>query len=165
MTTLERKKVPLFHFLPGERQPGEIVQPGNFGRLLRTHEGLPAFGRVMVTGMLCREMLWETIRLRKFGNLPPRLDCVFLLPHRIDADAYDKLRNVDGRQVLHEVEIVDARSPTHVAWLSHCPMQSGGSFLEQMEAKGMAYWSGEPGDQSQGRELLVKSNVRIVRRI
>src|SRR4029077_19584863 len=115
----------------------------------------------MVTGMLCWEMLWETIRLRKFGNLPSRLDCVFLLPHRIDADAYDKLHNVDGRQVLHEVEIVDARSPIHVAWLSHCPMQSGGSFLEQMEAKGMAYWSGEPGDQSQGRELLVKSNVRI----
>jgi hypothetical protein len=156
--------MPLFHFLPREHDPGDLVEPGNFGRLLRTHEAWAAFGRVVVTGMLCREMLWERMRLVEFDHLPSRLDCVFLLPERADVDAYGRENNKDRRQILHEVELVDPKSPTHTAWISHCTMTSGGSFLEQMEPKGRAYWSGEPGDPTQGRELLVKGKIRVVRR-
>lgn len=101
--------------------------------------------------MLCREMLWENLRLNEFEGLPSRLNCVFLLPDRADADAYGRLNNADGRQILHEVELIDRSSPTQTGWISHCTMQSGASFLEQMEPKGRAYWSGEIGDIAQGR--------------
>ena len=92
-------------------------------------------------------------------------DCVFLLPERTDADAYSIINNADGRQVLHEVEVLDALGPTHTGWISHCTMQSGGSFMDQMEPKGTAYWSGEAGDKAQGREMLVKGAVKVIRRV
>jgi hypothetical protein len=155
--------MPQFHFLSREHKPGDLIEPGNFGRLLRNHAALVAFGRVVVTEMLCREMLWERMRLVEFKHLPSRLDCV--LPERTDADAYGRENNKDGRQILHEVEPIDPKSPTHAAWISRCTMTSGGSFLEQMEPKGHAYWSGQPGDPTQGRELLVKGKIRILRRI
>ena len=85
--------MPLFHFQPNERQPGEIIQQEISGQLIRTHEALVGNGRVMVTGMLCREMLWESIRLARFKSLPSRLDCVFLLPERTDADSYAVINN------------------------------------------------------------------------
>lgn len=158
--------MPIFHFQPEERAPGTIIKPGNFKRLLHSlHEALPIKGRVLVTGMLCREMLFEAMRLRDFPELPSRLDCVFVLPTKADADAYAKINNADGRQVLHEVERVDANVSTHTAWLSHCTMRSGGSFLDQMEPKGRSYWTGEKGDASAGREMLVAGTVRIVRRL
>jgi len=156
----------VFHFQPVERAPGTIIEAGNFGRLIReVHEGVPINGRVFVLGMLCREMLFELIRVQHYPQLPSRLTCVFVLPTRGDADAYGRNNNADGRQVLHEVSLENPNTLTHTAWISHCTMQSGGSFLNQMEPKAHAYWSGQHGSESDGQEMLIAGAVRIVRRV
>jgi hypothetical protein len=156
----------LYHYLPAERPPGSIVKPGNFGRLIRNrHTSVALNGRVFVLGLLCRETLWELIRVDKYSHLPSRLDCVFVLPTWTDVKAYGRNNNPDGRQVLHEVILENPGVKFHVGWISHCTMQSGGSFLDQMEPKAHAYWSGKTGDPSQGKELLVAGPVRIVRRV
>jgi Protein of unknown function (DUF2441) len=156
----------VFHFQPSELHPGTVIEPGNFGRLIReAHEGIPFNGRVVVSGMLCREMLFELTRVQHYPQLPSRLACVFVIPTWEDALAYGKNNNADGRQILHEVSLVNSNASTHTAWISHCTMQSGGSFLNQMEPKGHAYWLGQLGNPSDGRELLVAGAVRVLRRV
>jgi len=129
----------VFHFLPAEKPRGTIVEPGNFGRLLRDlHEGIASNGRVFVLGMLCREMLFELIRVKHYPQLPSKLACVFVLPTWADAEAYGRNNDSDGRQILHEVSLENPDAKTHLAWISHCTPQAGGSFLDQMEPKGHA---------------------------
>lgn len=158
--------MPYFHFQPNELASGAVIEPGNFGRLLRTHEALPDFnlGRVFVTALLCREMLWESMRLERWPKLPSRQKCVFIFPTREDADAYAVENNRDGRQILHEVELVDPNCAQHTGFISHCTTQSGGSFLDQMIPKGEAYWNGVEGDAAKGREMLIAGTVKVIRK-
>jgi hypothetical protein len=153
-------------FCPRRDLWGSIVKPGNFGRFIRKrYESVAINGRVFVLGILCREMLWELIRVQQYSQLPSRLDCVFVLPAWTHVKAYGRNNNPDGRQILHEVILENPGAQIHVGWISHCTVQSGEPFLDQMEPKAHAYWSGEPGDPSQGKELLVAGPVRIIRRV
>lgn len=107
-----------FHFAPLRLGPGSIIEPGNWGRLIKRYsiaDGAP--------WLLARELIFE--QLRPEGK-PARMSGCFALTTRIEADAYRAAVDPNYQSVLHEVDIVDATRPVHVGGLSFLDMPQMG---------------------------------------
>jgi hypothetical protein len=152
-----------FHFAPMRLQPGSVIEPGNFGRIISSMQiAIQGNEGSLVAGYVARELMFELIRERQFENKPSRLKAVFGCPTRQDADAYAALNNPGGRQLLHEVETVDDNAPVHIGALSFCDITIGAVFMETTAHRAEQYWLGTPGEQAKGSEIIVESAIRIV---
>jgi hypothetical protein len=147
----------IIHFNKLTLAAGDVIQPGNFGRLLRElHQGeVGNNGRIYVLGMVAREYLWEVVRRDLKPSAPSRLNCVFACPTEQDARLYAVENNPDDHMRCYEVEPVETTRATHIAALSHCTMSTGSSFINQMEAKARLYWEGTPGDPEKAKKFCL----------
>jgi len=147
---------PLFHFAPLRLGSGSLIQPGNFGRIIRRYEATETFSG----WRLARELIFEDQRP---DYKPSRFNSCFGLPTHQDAEAYRRFNDPNFFQVLHEVEIVNPTLPTHTASLSWIEFPESGPFLDLMRLQAKQYWAGEPGDSEKGIETLSASEFRIIR--
>jgi hypothetical protein len=67
-----------FHFAPIMLAPGSIIEPGNFGRIIRQ--------RGAAHNLYRREMIFEAVRQQHFSSRPSRLDCLFCFPTQEEAE-------------------------------------------------------------------------------
>ncbi|WP_145928044.1 hypothetical protein [Bradyrhizobium neotropicale] len=106
----------LFHVNAALLQPGAVILPGNWGRVIRQagwQHGRSVF-----------EVALEDQRLRTFPHLPSRLDCSFFFDDVEEARFYRLAQNQHTHN-LYEVELVDPRATLHCTdWRNISPSGS-----------------------------------------
>lgn len=96
-----------FHHSYAFMEPGEIVRPGNWGRVLRGYGGQH--------NVFSRETLWELVREQEFASLPSRLEAAYFYEDE-PAARQGMLEGDPNRSPnLYEVRVLDAAAPTHRA--------------------------------------------------
>ncbi len=151
--------MPHFHCTSALLAPGSVIEPGNWGRIIRN-----AGWNHNLSG---RETTLEHVRQASFPHKPSRFDCAFLFDDENEARFY---ANSDGRQVTmipYEVELLDSHAAQHVGdWRN---VAASGPLDLSWASR---YWEGQmlPPHQdaiwtAQCRELLALSPMRIVRRL
>jgi hypothetical protein len=149
----------LFHFAPLALDAGSVIQPGNWGRLLKRYgvpEGTAPWGNPW---LLARELIFETVREKAAPALPSRMGACFALPDMPAADAYRAENDPGFKQVLHQVELLDPTAPTHSGALALLRLHVGSPFLDTTRSSAIQYWRGE-GDGF--REIVTASALRVV---
>lgn len=84
---------------------GSIIEPGNWGRIIRKAGWAHNYSG--------REVTLEHIRQASFPDLPSRLDSAFFFDDENEARFY---ANSDGRELTmlpYEVELLDPQAPRH----------------------------------------------------
>ena len=146
--------MPAFHWCSTSLDIGSIIQPGNWGRIVRK------FG--WNHGHSGNEAALEHIRLTEFSHLPSRLDAAFYLADQQAASFYGQ-GQVNHLMVLYEVELLQPEANSHrTYWDGVRP--SGDLGLEWARK----YWRGEPPDGNiniSKQERLTLSALKVVRRI
>lgn len=152
-----------FHFTMAKLGAGSIIEPGNWGRLLRRYQHKPSvpngqfFG---VSWILCRELVFEIERLKHTPSKPSRFDAAFVIPTRDQADWYRVANDQFGTQVLHEVEIVDPSAAMHTGDLSYTSWPVQCEFLDPTSEMAKDYWL---GNGTGHKEVLTLSALRVVK--
>jgi Protein of unknown function (DUF2441) len=146
---------------PGRLGPGSIIEPGNWGRLLRRYENASTtnqlFGQVWI---LTRELVLELERERSFQDRPSRMMATFSFRTREHAEQYRAEHDKPRAQVLHRVELVEATALRHEASLAMLRWPAANtSFLDTMTTQAQAYWRGEGVG---AREVLSFSALRVI---
>ena len=146
-----------FHFSPILLAPGSVIEPGNFGRIIRLRgEADPLYRR---------EMAYETLRDRLFSTHPSRLDCLFCFPTQQEAELCRAHIKGYAESVLYEVE--NAEVAPHIADMNGAVQHFA---LPKFDDKVITdYWRGwQPSPDHQAvilREVLLRSPVTVRRRI
>lgn len=158
--------MPLYHLTMLRLAPESVIQPGNWGRLLRRYENAPAvpggpqFGNPWI---LARELLFENVRLSNHPGKPSRFNATFCFQTEADAEQYRANNDPHFAQVLHEVDHTDPTAATHAGDLSLIKWPAGGQpFFSVMGMAASNYWAG----QGQGPwEIVSMSPIRVLRAI
>lgn len=146
---------PYYHFTPIRLGAGSLVEPGNFGRILKRY--LTGTGNAW---MLARELVFEKHRP---PSKPSRLSACFALPTTDDAERYRQANDQNFLQVLHEVEVVDPLAVQHLGSLSYLDFNNSLPFMDPTTTAAISYWSGAAGDPMKGIELVTTSGLRVMR--
>ena len=147
-----------FHAAPIPLKPGSVIEPGNWGRVIKAtrfnNGGLPMF--------YIRELVFENVRLREFPALPSRFESAFVFE---TAEAVIQFANGDGtrRDLCYEVEMVDPQANSHAAAINLVRDGQIGEFA-------IPFWENLAGNYWRGmgegtREILTLSSLRIVKRV
>lgn len=153
-----------FHFAPLRLAPGSIIQPGNWGRILRRYENATATGQLFGNAwILARELQFELTRLKQFTAKPSRFDAAFCCVTEPEAREYQAKADIPRITVLHRVEFVDPALPSHIGAVAMLdwPLPNT-SFLENTGARAAAYWGGEIAG---AREIITLSALRVLENI
>jgi hypothetical protein len=146
-----------FHFAPIMLAPRSVIEPGNFGRVIRlTGAAHPLYRR---------EMAYEAFRQERFPDRPSRLECLFCFLTLQEAERCRA--NIQGyaESILYEVESVEA-SP-HIADMNNAIQHFA---LPAFDTNIVAYywrgWQRSPDPQAViMREALLRFPVTVRRRI
>lgn len=129
-------------------EPGSVVAPGNWGRIVSMWAGHTA---------RTQELVFEGTRHREFSNMPSRFKAAFAFRTESDLSQFLAAAN-RTLDVAYEVELAD---PAQATLEADIDLVSGAGTLADMEARARAYWSGQ---QIGGpREVVTLSALRIVR--
>lgn len=153
----------LFHVAPIPLGVGSVIEPGNFGRLMKTNPTGSFFAH--------RESIYECIRLKEAPEKPSRLDAIFLLPSEEDARAYQA--QFDTRGIIYEVELLNKEARWHASLVDFVIVSHTNTPqipVGQVEEAARRYWRYEStegmGVNATGTaEVIVASPVRLIRRI
>lgn len=151
--------MPYYHLSGGRLGAGSIIQPGNFGRLIRLHG--------WNHNLAVREMALEAARLASFENLPSRFDSCFGFASLAEAQAFQAQINGFQTHLLYRVSIV---GDAPIVGLTDSRLCGPGGELRHNWAE--AYWNGmtlveQGADIADGawREMLTLSPLRIEERL
>lgn len=133
--------------------PGSIVNPGNWGRIIRQYN-TGGFGNPWI---LFREEVFEKVRQSEFPTKPSRYESIFLCETKDTLSQFiqQAKRSLD---LAYEVELIDATAPIHRGCLSNldfAPQENMQSFT----LKARSYWGGV---NLQRPEIASTSSVRII---
>lgn len=133
---------------------GSVVNPGNWGRILRlyTPQNSPN------PWILTRELIFELVRVRSFAAKPSRFECLFVCPTEA---ALADFRINAGRalDLGYEVELVDTGAPGHLGDWGAANIQPTANF-SVYENNAHAYWQGASIAKP---ELATMSPIRVIR--
>jgi hypothetical protein len=137
---------------------GSIIEPGNWGRILRAYNLNDANNRWLPL----REHAFEVVRLRQYPHRPSRLEASFVCETLADLGAF---KQSVGRPVdlAYEVEFVQSNAPSHRGCLSTMdnPPQGQVWTIPLLEQRADAYWSGA---NVQRPEVATTSPLRVIAR-
>lgn len=136
-------------------EPGSVVEPANWTRILRRHsvqQGNP--------WLLVRELVFENIRKEEFPDKPSRFDAAFVLESIDDLKRFIETNNRTF-DLKYKVELVHPDKDSHKGC---CVVQDIGSTdsITSFEEKARKYWS---GNEIQLPEVVTLSSLKIVQRI
>jgi hypothetical protein len=142
-----------FHSAPLLLEPGSIIQPGNWGRILNCYRQPHANNG----WILARELAFESIRAAEFPNSPSRLSCAFVFETLEHANQYKN--QFSPWNPLYEVELVNPDAVSHRAAFNLIKFVGDQTeFLPVVVAWARSYWRGE---QIEVPELLTTSALRV----
>jgi hypothetical protein len=146
--------MPLYHVTQILLQPGSVILPGNYGRILGMYQMRDA------NAVLYRERFLEDIRQREFPKKPSRLSSSFCLESLQEAQFYRD--NLAGRyHVIYEVELVDPGCNQHRAdYNKVSPLMS--EMAARMEDVARAYWMGTNIERP---EIVADTALRLIQRV
>ena len=96
-----------FHLAGTLISNGSIIDPGNYGRIIRMH------GWAHTQAL--REMAIETARLARFPEMPSRLDCCFAFLTAAEARFYQGTVAGFGYHILYRVSLAQKNAKVHIA--------------------------------------------------
>ncbi|PWJ80614.1 hypothetical protein C7441_112156 [Pseudaminobacter salicylatoxidans] len=122
--------MPLYHSTRNLHQSGDIILPGNFGRIiLATGKQHDLWGR---------EQRLETFRKESYPWKPSRLSSTFHTDNITTATAYRDTRAPGD--TIYEVDLVDTVAPVHRGCMHAIQTYPGLDLTEEQIFDG--YWSG-----------------------
>lgn len=146
-----------FHFAPLLLAPGSIIEPGNFGRIIRQRGAAHPLYR--------REMFYENIRQNLFPTMPSRLNCLFCFPTLEEAELCRVHISGYKESILYEVE--NSESNPHYADMNNTVQHFSLPVFDKDIAA--CYWRGWRQSHDPKavifREVLLRSPIVIIRRI
>lgn len=136
---------------------GSVIEPGNWGRMLRTYN-LREGSRWWLP---LREFIFEAVRSQQFPALPSRLEAFFACENEADLRKFMVGRPMD---IGYEVELTDPSQPFHKGCLNEFEFPNNGSPILQhdIEERARRYWS---GTNIANPEIVTLSPARILRRL
>lgn len=148
-----------YHCSSALLRSGSIIEPGNWGRIIRKTG--------WAHNQSAREVILEHVRQASFPSSPSRLESAFFFDDENEARFY---ANSDGREftmVPYEVELLDPAAPRHASdWRN--VVASGPLDLTWAHQ----YWQGQMLPPFQGdlwaaacREMIAITPMRIVKRL
>ena len=145
---------------------GSIVEPGNWGRVIR------AWGWQHTLAM--RECALEDSRIARFSHRPSRLESAFVLPSLDEAKFFRNQTNGFQQHILYRVSLCDDGASSHITDSRLCSPQGtlrpnwADIYWLDLEQQASAIpginWL-EVVNGVQLRELLTLSKLRIEERI
>jgi hypothetical protein len=151
----EIQLVTYFHCAPLPLGDGSIVEPGNWGRIIRLYA--PNDGATFAVAY--RESLLEAYRQTNCPQKPSRLNCVFACP------TLEVARDFQTRwgRLNFIYEIVPLiPTVTHVGDFELCMFQAGVPYFDDFPQRIPRYWSDHPKEHP---EVLLSAPVKILKRI
>lgn len=150
---LAAPKKTYFHCAPIGLSPGAVIQPGNWGRILRLYE----ITNNQINQQAVREVILELSRQIHAPNKASRLKSVFVCETLADAIAFrDKHQRL---QHIYEVVPVREDAPMHVGNYELVIASFPARYFEAMFDFAKDYWSGLPVGS---HEVLFECAVCIV---
>ncbi len=148
-----------YHTNRQQCKPGDIIQPGNYGRII--HDIGPEHPHWI------RECMLETVRRASFPGKPSRWDSTYVCPSLETMNLYHSLHCPDD--FIYLVEYVNPDAPRHLADFN-C-VQPIPSLEADMFQVSCMYWEaskwfsveGWPGIRCE--ELLSTSPLRIIQQL
>jgi hypothetical protein len=155
-----------FHYSAIKLQPGSVIEPGNYGRMLRLYPQDPGPQGAGNGWKLAVELVFEQVRRDIDPALPGRLDSCFMFEKLADAQAGLQLLGFNFN-LLYEVQLVDASAPVHradiglinAAYRFDQPLRA---FWPKVHDLARSYWGGAIATTP---ELLTASPLRIVAKV
>lgn len=157
-----------FHLAPISISPGSVIEPGNFGRIMRETQ--------WKHGQYNREYALEQVRIDQFADLPSRLNCVFAFAELADAVSFKRFEPGFQRNLIYVVAPIDEAMPVFFA-----PIRLVDGWASNVKTDPditARYWrnghrSGQPaivsdermGELSESYEVLIASPCRVVSKI
>lgn len=155
-----------YHLLGASLAVGSIIEPGNFGRIVRA--------LAWQHGHAFREMALEDARLARFPHRPSRLDCAFCFITDDEARRFRTSIQGFAQHILYRVSLVDPKAASHVTDHRFCTGQGTFranwadiywmDFNAQAAAVPGINWTTAKGGHDL-REMLTLSQVRIEERL
>jgi hypothetical protein len=137
-----------YHLSGAMLDPGAIILPGNWGRVLAFHQWQHQ--------QAVREMALEDARKTRFSNCPSRLDAAFVF--LTEQEARELRNRIPGFQahLLYRVTLVNPQASSIVVDHRFCG-PTGGLRSDWPNS----YWSGVSHTQTTDREMLTLSPLRV----
>lgn len=145
-----------YHCAPIPLAIGSIIEPGNWGRVLRLYETQD--GGLSITAI--NEALLEQSRKVLAPAKPSRLECVFTLPTLEIARAYRQAHCKTN--LIYRVDPVDTDATFHEGDYALAIRPLRGLYFDQMFQRCASYWTDPP--TSETLEILVSCPVKVVGR-
>lgn len=145
---------PYFWICGLDIRPGAVIEPGNWGRIVRFRgTGHPAIGR---------ELLFERIREEINPNAPSRFDCAFVCPTSEGAERFRRAIRNRWSDLTYEVELENPDAPFFVAKIDLIDQYQNAPTTDHA-ALARQYWEGTDSTNPSA-EILTLSPLRITRR-
>jgi Protein of unknown function (DUF2441) len=126
-----------FYCSPRPLDVGSFVDPGEWGRILRTSDH-QAFSNTWV--ILVRELVYEVVRREQFPRKPSRFDCLLL---HMSEDGLSEFRTASGRRFdyRYEVELVNPQAQSHFGDWTLTSIEPTDD-VAAVERSALVYWQG-----------------------
>ncbi|EHR00824.1 hypothetical protein [Bradyrhizobium sp. WSM471] len=153
--------MPYFHCSSTMLEPGAVILPGNWGRIVRL-TGWPY-------NQAFREAVFEYVRDQEFAQKPSRLDSLFFFDDEYEARFYATSDARQATMLPYEIELLDAQAPKHFAdWRN---LQPQTPLVDRNRVRD--HWSGQmlplhridDNATAAFREVIAVTPARIIRRI
>lgn len=144
-----------YYCCPLQLEPGSIVKPGNWGRMMKNYTPASSNSWIFV-----RELAYEEVRKESFSEKPSRLECIFLCPSEDELRKFI-LQNHRIFDIAYEVELVDQTQPSHIGCLQNPTINDNDNYLH-LKKKAELYWR---GSDIASPEFITLSPIRIVREL
>lgn len=150
--------MPLYHVCPTWLEPGSIIHPGNYGRIVHqlgeTHERWSS------------EQVLEAVRAADYPDKPSRL-CSAFGCEDIEVARVFRMRNCPTA-LIYEVEPVDPDAPRHITDFNYIQTYDQFDDLRDMNNVAHIYWSNSSWFTISDRqglrcaETVIASALRVI---
>ena len=145
-----------YHCAPIPLSNGSVIEPGNWGRIIRTYEVTNG----QIASNAIREALFETVRVRVAELKPSRLACVFCCPTMEAAISYRD--SYATTNLVYGVEPTDDRFRQHIGDYKLAVEPYEGRYFDRMIGVCEEYWQDGPVTHP---EILISCSVKVVERV
>jgi hypothetical protein len=147
-----------FYCCPELLDVGSFVDPGKWGRILRTCNHPTTFSSTWI--ILVRELIYEFVRREQFPTKPSRFDCLLLCTSEDDLSDF---RTASGRRFdyCYEAELVNPQAQSHFGDWTLTSIKPTDD-VSTIERSALLYWQGTSMAKP---ELATLSPIWITRRL
>ena len=145
-----------FHCAPQPLGIGSIIEPGNWGRIIRLYEP----DNKVVSVQALNEACLEYARRLHAPTAPSRLDCVFALPD-IDSAKNYAFRH-SPRNIIYEIEPMDRNAAMHIGDYEVSIEPHTDRYFDKIFDRGLRYWTTENPSYP---EVLFACPIRVISQI